>query len=1430
MKKSITLSSTLLLLAILQLSNWVHSQTAFTAYSPEILTTTCPGSDVNFNAGVYTDLPAGITYSGLTRNVVACNSAGTHYRSANYTSTSLTNAIAENRYVTWSFTASSSVEFTLSEVSLRHERSNTGADNGALYYSINGSAYAQVGSNFVINVPNGRNVFTFSSPVSIPASGAITFRWYSWRTSTTGAGNVRFKGGPDYATGAGIVGTFTTTSTPSTSISSTFNNFFYPLNDGPSTSQSLTVSGTNLTNDMIISPPSNYEISLNAAGPYQTTSLNLSPTLGAISTTSVFVRLISGLSNGNYNGNLTVTSDDPSSPVSIPLTGSVISETLTYTEPFGTVAGTFPLGWVPSGATNWSVSLSSPSAGSAFANLADEGTVIGQEAVMTINRAISTVGVPLVNVSWLARRTSAYSGSVLLDYSIDGLNWINVPFAEVPNNSIWALVSVNLPSPAGNVSNLRLRLRTTRSSTSGNYRLDDFTVAPAGTEVNLSVLTNSGSETAQTSFTINAIASAPVLVDETINLAVSGTNVNSNDYILSSPTITLLAGTTTGSVTFTISDDNLNEVTETATIAITGVSSALSLGATSSLAITIADNDSEISLSALNVPNPTIDFNELQNFGTNLFDLTSGFYLLEQGSNANSVYRADIGTSNTGDTYSYGANFSTERSLGSLTTSALQPNTFGAKLLNATGQTMNALNVAYTGEQWRVAEGAEDALKFYYSLDATGLNNGTWVEISDLHFTSPSTLGSPAGALDGNLSQNQESLNFQISGTTLANNATMWIKWQDENIPNNDHGLAIDNLVLTPIFIPAPANDECANAISFGALNSSVNCLTVNLNGATSSLSPCIGTGGNDVWYSFTVPTSAGPSAEVYYATTSISGSTDQVFELFTGCSGFSISCSDLESGSFTIVPGTYYLRTYSFTGQSANFNLCLYINPQIPSNDNICSAQLIKPTSGSALNTYAPFGNMSCLNQEANTSIATASGTVESLCGGSNGSSVWYKFTTPACVLGGVVPFDIEITTDNPLTSYNTKITLLHSNDGTCNGTLTSVACNDDLASTISTCGGNTPNTSTIIRADLLPNTNYFVLVDGFFGASGLLEISGRALTTPHTAVSNTPTSVTLTTDDKGASLYSYYYKQVGSPGYSLMNSAALTDTRTLTNGVSYQTQVMYRCTSAASQFYRTPVVTVAVPSIAACTPVNALNCTPDGLGGYTISWPEVSGLYTNGGLLSGYQIYYRVIGSSGYSLLSNPTVTCAGGVCSYTFAGLTNPAGYEFWIKTRCSSTVALQSNIATCAGSKSAIGATHTFVNPTTGAEFYDIALTEDWNNFGLEFSDLGDYYVGINKDNEIYAVKTAEPNMIHAGTDVTFELVPNPTNASTTMTFNNTIKSGTFQVVDAMGREVLSGDISNTNAVELDGSNWNAGVYLVQVTTNDKTTMRRLVVSK
>ncbi len=106
--------------------------------------------------------------------------------------------------------------------------------------------------------------------------------------------------------------------------------------------------------------------------------------------------------------------------------------------------------------------------------------------------------------------------------------------------------------------------------------------------VNLSVSTNTASETAGTVVTVAAIASAPVCVDETLSIDVTGLGITAADYILSNATITIPSGATTGSVTFTVVSDNAVEALETAVLTISNPSSGIALG-TASQNIAISD-------------------------------------------------------------------------------------------------------------------------------------------------------------------------------------------------------------------------------------------------------------------------------------------------------------------------------------------------------------------------------------------------------------------------------------------------------------------------------------------------------------------------------------------------------------------------------------------------------------------------------------------------------------------------------------------------------------------------------------------------------------------------------------------------------------------------------------------------------------------------
>ncbi len=122
----------------------------------------------------------------------------------------------------------------------------------------------------------------------------------------------------------------------------------------------------------------------------------------------------------------------------------------------------------------------------------------------------------------------------------------------------------------------------------------ELTAAASVPAVNLSVDTNSGTEAAGTVVTITATADSGVTGDQTVDLAVTGTNVTAGDYALSNTQITILDGAITGTVTFTVQDDTLVEVGETATLTISNPSAGIELGATTTQDVTVADNDSAV--------------------------------------------------------------------------------------------------------------------------------------------------------------------------------------------------------------------------------------------------------------------------------------------------------------------------------------------------------------------------------------------------------------------------------------------------------------------------------------------------------------------------------------------------------------------------------------------------------------------------------------------------------------------------------------------------------------------------------------------------------------------------------------------------------------------------------------------------------------------
>lgn len=205
-----------------------------------------------------------------------------------------------------------------------------------------------------------------------------------------------------------------------------------------------------------------------------------------------------------------------------------------------------------------------------------------------------------------------------------------------------------------------------------------------------------------------------------------------------------------------------------------------------------------INLDALGTP-ATENFNSLATTGTtNSTPPPVGFAISETGGGArdNEQYAADNGSSNTGDTYSYGATGSTERALGSLRSGTLIP-VFGACYTNNTNSTITSLIISYTGEEWRLGTaGRTDRLDFQYSTNATDLTTGTYTDVDALDFTTPNT--TTVGAKDGNAAENRTALSATISNLNIAPGATFFLRWTDFDASGADDGLAIDDLSVTP--------------------------------------------------------------------------------------------------------------------------------------------------------------------------------------------------------------------------------------------------------------------------------------------------------------------------------------------------------------------------------------------------------------------------------------------------------------------------------------------------------------------------------------------------------------------------------------------------------------------------------------------------------
>lgn len=179
-----------------------------------------------------------------------------------------------------------------------------------------------------------------------------------------------------------------------------------------------------------------------------------------------------------------------------------------------------------------------------------------------------------------------------------------------------------------------------------------------------------------------------------------------------------------------------------------------------------------------------------------------GWYHARTGTGTTVV--ADTGASNAGNLYSYGASGNSDRALGSVGSgnAAVGSLFYGLRLKNSTGAPITSLAISYTGEQWRNSAAAAQTAAFSYFIATTVTGSLTEFQsagtaVSALDLTSPVT-GGTAGALNGNLPANRVARSFTLDGINLPNGSEIMLRWSDPDHAGADHGIAIDEVSVTP--------------------------------------------------------------------------------------------------------------------------------------------------------------------------------------------------------------------------------------------------------------------------------------------------------------------------------------------------------------------------------------------------------------------------------------------------------------------------------------------------------------------------------------------------------------------------------------------------------------------------------------------------------
>lgn len=521
---------------------------------------------------------------------------------------------------------------------------------GLVYYD----GYSNTGNTGVMAVcatyGNGRVVGVGDSSVAEDETAHDASHTYPGWSQPLNAGNATGDDGV-FITNATIWLGESSTNPSLSASSNSLSGFSYITGNGPSASQSFSISGSNLDGSIItVNAPSNYEISSNNTTFNPTIEISYSaPTL--VSTT-LYVRLKSGLTNATYNESITVSDNGSASNISISLSGEVSSDVNIISENFTNCP---PSNWTIYSVTsnkNWSCN------NQAMSINAYNGDVASNDWLISPALDLSAYSSVTLNFdSWTQYSDAGITNpEVKLKYST------NYPGSGNPESYTWTNLSYSFPTEnsqswtsSGDVdlsgiseTNIYIAFQYTSSGTGGGtsvwWQVDNINIT-GQVESNQHTISTSVSPSAAgtTTGTGSYNDGATVTLTATANTGYNFTNWTENGSVVSTNTTyqftatsnrTLIANFTANSYTVSASV----EPTNSGTISGTGsynYGTTASLTATANTGYTFTNwTENGTVVSTNNTYSFTVDKTRtlVANFTLNTFNITASINLANAGS------------------------------------------------------------------------------------------------------------------------------------------------------------------------------------------------------------------------------------------------------------------------------------------------------------------------------------------------------------------------------------------------------------------------------------------------------------------------------------------------------------------------------------------------------------------------------------------------------------------------------------------------------------------------------------------------------------------------------------------------------------------------------------------------------------------------------